>query len=91
MRVFALVGAAVAIVGLGACSQFEETEQDAAMPMERGSPMADGQMMMGDEEMDRQMAAMTGPFAESERDMHRAMRTAVGVDVAEDPQDDRPS
>ena len=91
MRVFALVGAAVAIAGLGACSQSEESEQNAATPMEQASPMAGGQTMMNDEEMDRQMAAMTGPFAESERDMHRAMRTAVGVDVAEDPQDDRPS
>jgi uncharacterized protein (DUF305 family) len=83
MRVFALVGAAVAIAGLGACSQSEESEQNAATPMEQASPMAGGQTMMNDEEMDRQMAAMTGPFAESERDMHRAMRTAVGVDVAD--------
>ena len=83
MRVSVLVGAAVAIVGLGACSQSEESEQNAATPMEQASPMADGQTMMNDEEMDRQMAAMTGPFADSERDMHRAMRTAVGVDVAD--------
>ena len=81
MRVSAIVGAAVAVVGLGACS--EESEQNAATPMEQASPMAGGQTMMNDEEMDRQMASMTGPFADSERDMHRAMRTAVGVDVAD--------
>lgn len=75
-------GAALSLALLGAYSQADDAADDATAAAARDA-QADGAMMAGDAEMDRQMAAMTGPFADAERKMDQAMKSAVGVDVAD--------
>lgn len=75
------VAFALAMAPLGACSDQEDEvagSTDTTMPQGETDEAA-----TNDAELDRQMAAMTGPFADAERSMSREMTAAVGVDAAD--------
>lgn len=75
-----LLSPAIVIGLLAACSQQKDENTAETMHEERGQ-MANGGMMGGD--LERQMAQMSGPFANAERKMYTAMRDATGVDFSD--------
>lgn len=80
MRNFlAILAAATTVTALGACDRSDQSaETEVAIEPESHSDTMSGTMANG---MDREMMAMSGPFADVERGMHSSMMGAVGSNV----------
>ena len=76
-RLTTLFSTALGLALLGACSQGEAPEEGAEATAQQEAESAPA------DDLESQIAAMSGPFADVERNMHQQMTSAIGVDAAD--------